>query len=215
MLVRLLIGGVTLAAAGYVAKEYCEENGCPWDETTISYRNEDDDLKEKKPQSFKKAKQFHKQKKALYKDIMEEYKKFLSKYSLEDDTLNPETKIAKQKFTDENVDEEVKSLMDKVLKNMEILNHNLSIGMQYFRFVKVKEEQEKAVADIQIYAKALYDLAHVELFKDGYFGQQFQKDLVLEKLVEAMALCMQKDICYEIEEPDEEELKRRLNGVKF
>jgi hypothetical protein len=32
MLVRLLIGGVTLAAAGYAAKEYCEENGCPWDD---------------------------------------------------------------------------------------------------------------------------------------------------------------------------------------
>jgi len=31
-----IIGGVTIAAVGYVVKEYCDEQGCPWDTHTSS-----------------------------------------------------------------------------------------------------------------------------------------------------------------------------------
>lgn len=30
-MIPLIIGGVTLAVVGYAVKEYCNDEGCPWD----------------------------------------------------------------------------------------------------------------------------------------------------------------------------------------
>jgi len=38
----LVLGGIALAAVGYGVKEYCESEGCPWDETLIQTPNKID-----------------------------------------------------------------------------------------------------------------------------------------------------------------------------
>jgi len=32
----LVLGGIAIAAVGYGLKEYCEEEGCPWDESEVT-----------------------------------------------------------------------------------------------------------------------------------------------------------------------------------
>ena len=39
----LVLGGITLAAVGYGVKEYCESEGCPWDEECTPQQSSDEE----------------------------------------------------------------------------------------------------------------------------------------------------------------------------
>ena len=191
MIGRLILGTVTLAAAGYALKEYCETNGCPWEEDT-RYDEEEKPAQSKNEtsQSFKQAKQFHKRKKALYKEAMTHYREFLDKHSIEDDTLDLDAKMIKQKFPDELVDDEVASYLEKIVKTLEILTYNLKLAIESY------DNKEDELSKIQNYAKAIYDLAHTQLFSQSIYGQSFQKDVILETLVGVMELAVRKDAVF-------------------
>ena len=116
-MLRLLFGSVTLAAAGYAVKEYCDTYGCPWDDAIESY-DENSTQTEEKNKSFKQAKEFHKQKKVLYKKAMVAYQEFLQNLDVEDAGFDHNAKIKKQKFPDDVLDSEVQQYIKKSTKEM-------------------------------------------------------------------------------------------------
>ena len=202
MLVRLLIGGVTLAAAGYAAKEYCEENGCPWDDTITpspSYEHE--------KVSHTKALDFHKCKKALYKTSMKTYREFLEKHNIKDDTLQTDTKLLKQKFPDTIIDEEINSYMEKILNTLETLSYNLALHIKFVALDENSKVNEKSLKLIQNYAKNIYALAHAAFFidtpsgdvitkftmSDSFYSDKLNKGGLLTVLVDAMSLSVKKE----------------------
>lgn len=211
MLVRLLIGGVTLAAAGYAVKEYCEEEGCPWDLLeNDSFSNSNDELVATQEKvNYTKSAEFHKRKKKLYKSSMREYKEFLNLYSIENDTVEKNAKIVKQKFVDEVVDELVESYMDKIIKNMEILSYSLSIGIKYITS-QTEQPTDEDLAQLQAYTKSISNLANVVFFIDRFSGEslirvthynavnriKINKEQILSTLVEAMSLSVEKGNLY-------------------
>lgn len=194
-MLRLILGTVTLAAAGYAVKEYCETERCPWElwesEEDSKEPMYQDTLKES---SYEIAKQFYKQKKVLYKSAMSEYETFLQTHSLEIDSVEFDQKLQKQKFEDEIVTDEVQSYMDKILLNMEILSANLTVVIKTFN------SNELPVADaqtkIKTYIKAIYDLAHLQLFSDSFTRHEVQKNEILETLVGVMDLSIKKEVIH-------------------
>jgi len=52
----LVLGGIALAAVGYGVKEFCESEGCPWDEEEVFVRKDDfETLYEKKKEVYAKC----------------------------------------------------------------------------------------------------------------------------------------------------------------
>lgn len=205
MLVRLILGGVTLAAAGFAAKEYCEENGCPWESesasSSSSYEEDDETV------SYKNSLAFHKQKKELYKTAMKAYSKFLTQYNIQDDTIQTDAKLLKQKFADKIIDDEIDSYIDKITGTLEILSHNLTLGIKLVKINGGEKVDEESLSQLQAYAKSIYALAHIPFFLDEYSGEVLTKlkeydafdDALLNKegllsvLVDAMSLAVQKE----------------------
>ena len=207
MLVRLLIGGVTLAAAGYAAKEYCEERGCLWDDTiTPSPRYEHEKEPEEKV-SYEKATNFHKRKKALYKTSMKTYREFLENHDIKDDTLQTDTKLLKQKFPDTIIDDEISSYMEKIINTLETLSYNLALHIKFVGLDENKEIDDESLQLIQTYAKNIYALAHVAFFidpfnyetitkfkmSDTFYRKKLNKEGLLSTLVEGMSLSVRKE----------------------
>lgn len=207
MLVRLLIGGVTLAAAGYAAKEYCEENGCPWDDTITPSPSYEHEKEPEEKVSYEKATNFHKRKKALYKTSMKTYREFLEKHDIKDDTLQTDTKLLKQKFPDSIIDDEISPYMEKIINTLETLSYNLALHIKFVGFKENKEIDEESLQLIQTYAKNIYALAHVAFFMDPfsdetitkfkmpdtYYRKKLNKEGLLSTLVDAMSLSVKKE----------------------
>ena len=210
MLVRLLIGGVTLAAAGYAAKEYCEERGCPWDDEVITPSPSYEHKQEKEPAekvSYEKAREFHKRKKALYKTSMKTYREFLEKHNIKDDTLQTDTKLLKQKFPDTIIDDEISSYMEKIINTLETLSYNLALHIKFVGLDENKEIDDESLQLIQTYAKNIYALAHVAFFidpfsnetitkfkmSDTFYRKKLNKEGLLSTLVDAMSLSVKKE----------------------
>jgi len=209
MLVRLLIGGVTLAAAGYAVKEYCEENGCPWDDEIIplpSYEHK----QEKEPEgkvSYEKALDFHKCKKELYKASIKTYREFLEQHGIEDNTLQTGAKLLKQKFPDSIIDDDIDSCMEKITNILEILSYNLALNIKFVALDENDKVDEKSLKLIQNYAKNIYALAHAAFFidtpsgnvitkftmPDSFYRDRLNKGGLLTILVEAMSLSVKKE----------------------
>lgn len=206
MLVRLLLGTVTMAAAGYAVKGYCEDEGCPWESKKRSSESDYSDKEEKEPQeelSYKKAIEFHKTKKGFYKSSMKSYQKFLDKYSLIDEEINTDSKLVKQKFSDDMIDEDIESYMKQINDILDILSYNLSLGMKVSALGKDEPTQE-SITQLRGYAKSIYTLSHISFFVVGWTNKiiqitnknvatQFNKENILEALVTAMSLSMQKE----------------------
>ena len=209
MLVRLLIGGVTLAAAGYAAKEYCEENGCPWDDEITpspSYEHKQEKEPEEKV-SYEKALDFHKRKKELYKASMKTYREFLEQHGIEDNTLCTTTKLLKQKFPDSIIDDDIESCMEKITNILEILSYNLALNIKFVALDENNKVNEKSLKLIQNYAKNIYALAHAAFFidtssgdvitkftmSDSFYSDKLNKGGLLTILVEAMSLSVRKE----------------------
>ena len=176
-MLRLIVGGATLAAVGYALKEYCEEEACPWDEFLSSEQS-----REKEP-SFKNgaiAKEFHKQKKSIYKKSMQEYKAFLETQNISDAELPLDSKLTKEKFSDERA-EDVILYIQQISDTLEILSCNLDLEIRYF-----SDDKEK----ITQYAQSIYALSHLKLFNRKYRVNETE---ILSALVKAMALTSQKN----------------------
>ena len=205
MLVRLLIGGVTLAAAGYAVKEYCEQEGCPWDDTITDLPRYEHEKETEANVSYKKALDFHKRKKALYKTSMKIYHEFLEKHDIQDDTLRTDTKLLKQKFPDTIIDDEINSYMEKIQTTLEILSYNLALNIKFVGIDDNKRVDEMSLELIQAYAKYIYALAHAPFFlydgevitkfkmSDSFYRKRLNKEELLFRLVEAMSLSMKKE----------------------
>lgn len=207
MLGKILIGGVTLAAAGYAVNEYCEEYGCPWDDDAASSSSYRDEEETQEKVSYQKALDFRKQKKALYKTSMKIYREFLEKHGIKDDVLQLDIKLPKQKFPDTMVDDDISSYMDKIINTLETLSYNLALNIKFVGLNESKDVDEERLKLIQAYAKNIYALAHVAFFVDSFSGeaitkftifnspysQKFNKEEILSTLVEAMSLSVQKE----------------------
>ena len=212
MLVRLLIGGVTLAAAGYAAKEYCEQEGCPWDSSIpLSSYKEDDDAETKEKVSYKKSLAFHKQKKAFYKTSMQVYSTFLQEHGLKDETTQTDSKLLKQKFSDTIIDDEISSYMEKITSTLKVLSQNLALSVKMLSVHDEETVDEERILRLQAYAKSIYALAHAPFFLDAFSGkvirklkgyddafyrERLNKEGLLSTLVEAMSLSVNKEHVY-------------------
>jgi len=188
-MLRLIIGSVTLAAAGYALKEFCEMEGCPWDEQRAS--SSSTDTTTKKQTTYTYAKKFHKKKKTAYKNGMQAYAMFLEQYKVEDKEIQTDLKLRKQKFPDESVNEEVKTALEKITHMTEVLSYNIQLHCQLLKQQTELKKEDKEL--MQQYAHSLYALAHLNIFT---LYDTFNKSEFLEVMYDAMSLCVGKDSFY-------------------
>jgi hypothetical protein len=181
----LIIGSVTIAAVGYAVKEYCEDEGCPWDESVCSSST---------PTTIPivlnttKAKEFYKLKKSFYKPTLKKYATFIEKHQLKNPSIDITQKLQKKKFDDAVVTEELNGFMKQIGSTLEILAYNIDLKIRLLeKSEKIEEsELEKLNQDLD----NLYNLSHLKLFKSN---QQIDKIEILSTLVKSMTTSMQKD----------------------
>ena len=148
--------------------------------------------------STKISKQFHKQKKKIYKASMQEYQAFLDKHSIQDAIVATDVKLLKQRFPDTTVDDEIESYMSQVNKNLEILSHNLSLAIQISE-LDTEEISDESIIQIHSTAKSIYDLSHLAFFthtdRDGFSSSsELNKENILSLLVEVMSHLVKKEM---------------------
>ena len=206
-----IIGGVTIAAVGYAIKEICEEEGCPWEDSTSSEKNRDKEQKSDNTKDFfwgyyetdsssskqelknsKISKEFHKVKKSIYKTSMQMYQEFLVKYEIDDKYILPiDNKLKKQKLSDDLISDELDSYIKQITSTLEILSHNLSLGIQVLQ--NKENSQEYDVENLYDYAQSIYDLSHLMLLDEW---QNLNQVEILSTLVKAMKQVTNKDTIY-------------------
>jgi hypothetical protein len=212
-MLRLVIGGVALATVSYAL---CGD-GCDYFSSGSKKRNrydeedEQNDVNEneneKKIKNSNMAKEFHKYKKYIYKKSMEELDDFLIEYEVQDSDIATDTELEKQKFSNEQISEELESYVTQITDTLEMLSQNLSTHLKMLENkTEVDDDTIKKIVDI---SKNIYALSHLELFvnkQDVYgsvlsagmaFTAETSKTLnkleILSTLVEAMALNKNKD----------------------
>lgn len=189
-MLRLIIGGVTLAAVGYAMKEYCEDEGCPWDEpsytpsTNISTQIEENKVMEKN----ELANKFHKLKKQYYKNSMKKYKAYLELNEIIDESIYTDQKLKKEDFSNAMIDSEVENFIERIRDTIEILSNNLDLKLHVFEVEKEISEYDKN--SMKLYAQNIYKLSHLKLFTTL---KDINKEEILSSLVEAMPLVMKKE----------------------
>jgi len=184
-MIPLIIGGVTLAVVGYAIKEVCEEEGCPWDSKTSTFEKTEE---AETVMNSKKAKDFHKFKKNIYKVSMQEYQEFLEKHNLQNDDITTDLKLEKQKLSDEMITDEIESYINQISNTLEILSYNLSLGIKMMQNEKSLEDE--VVQKLNSYANSIYNLSHLKLFDQWSRVNQVE---ILSVLVKAMGEATQKD----------------------
>ncbi len=183
-MIPLIIGGVTLAVVGYAIKEVCEEEGCPWDNKIPTPERDNTETVE----ISKQSKEFHKFKKTIYKSSMQEYQSFLEKHNVENNDITTDAKLEKQKFSDEQITDELESYINQISNTLEILSHNLSLGIRMAQNEKSLEDD--VVEKLNSYANNIYTLSHLKLFDQWQSINQVE---ILSVLVKAMGQATQKD----------------------
>jgi len=192
----IIIGTVAITAAGYALKEFCEEEGCPWDTHSASTSSETSNQESKEETDFTKSLAFHKKRKKLYKNSMKEYQEFLNRYEITQDAFSTTQKLEKQKYNDLLIDEEWKSLMLQVEQTLDTLFYNLSLGIKLIKVDDAKKSQdEESLKHLQNYALHIHRLSHINFINDifPYGGCSLNKTAILLALVEAMSLMTKKD----------------------
>ena len=91
-----VLGGIALAAVGYGVKEYCESEGCPWDE---------DDTSSKERNAFES---FYTSKMHLYRGRFEELRTILLKVEHTDFVVDEEFTLLEEKLSSSKITEEMK-----------------------------------------------------------------------------------------------------------
>jgi hypothetical protein len=97
----LVLGGIALAAVGYGVKEYCENEGCPWDDS-IDYTPS--------TPATNTFKSLHEKKLLLYENNLLQLRVLLLKVEKVDEKLkfNDTVNIVEEKLSEEEVEEDVK-----------------------------------------------------------------------------------------------------------
>jgi len=188
----LVLGSVTLAAAGYALKEYCEREGCPWDDEIpfIATRVEKDETACRNLNGTI-AKNFHKNKKSHYKVGMQKYHEFLHHHNIEDKDVQTDAKLQKQKFPDNYVDDEANALLQQIVATIESLSTHIKLHADKFNTQVELTEKEKE--QMKLYAQKLFALSHLQIFE---WGDRLNKMEILQVLVGALDLHIQKNIKY-------------------
>lgn len=189
-MLRLIIGGVTLAAIGYAIKEYCEEEGCPWDKPshTNTKNTTEDETNNVSNDDSKKLKEFYEFKKDIYEESMTRYQEFLQKHQLQNSEISTEIELEEEKLIDELITHEVASYIAQISNTLDILVYNLSLGIRLLENKQVIEASN--VAELNNYANNIYVLSHLKLF-DAH--ENLNKVEILSSLVQAMGLTIQKN----------------------
>ena len=191
-MLRLIIGGVTLAAVGYAIKEYCEEEGCPWDKPSYTKNTTEEEMNnvsnDETIDSFKKSEDFYKFKKSIYEESMTQYEEFLQKHLLQNSEISTEIKLEEEKLSEELITHEVASYIAQISNTLDILVHNLSLETTLLENKQVIEAND--ATELNSYANNIYALSHLKLF-DAY--ENLNKVEILSSLVQAMGLTIQKN----------------------
>jgi len=190
-MIPFIIGGVTLAVVGYAIKEICEEEGCPWDDSTSASATTEEKSDIATVKSSEKSKEFHKFKKNIYKTSMQEYQDFLEKYKIKNNDIATDTKLEKQKFSDEQITDEIESYIKQISSTLEILSHNLSLRVRMLQ--NEKDLEDDVVEKLNRYANSIYSLSQLKLFDRWQNVNQVE---ILSILVNAMGQATQKDIIH-------------------
>ena len=194
-----IIGGVTLAAVGYAIKEICEEEGCPWEDSTSSEKNRDKERNTNTVKDFswgnytssgnnnqelktsKIAKEFHKVKKSIYKISMQGYHDFLVKHNIDNRNIPTNSKLEKQKLSDELINDELKLYLKQITTILESLSQNLLLGIKVLQ--NNKNLEEDVVERIHEYTQSIYNLSHLKLLDEW---QNVNKVEISSTLIKAM-----------------------------
>ena len=107
---------------------------------------------------------------------------------MENNDIATDLKLEKQKFSDEQISEELESYIKQISNILEILSYNMSFGIRILQNEKSLENSD--VEKLNSYAKSIYNLSHLELFDKW---RSVNKVEILSVLVIAMGQTTQKD----------------------
>ena len=146
------------------------------------------------------SKQFLKQKKKIYKVSMQEYQAFLEKYNIQNSLVTTDSKLLKQRFPDNVVNDEIESYMSQFIKNLEILSHNLSLSIREAD-LDAQEVSSETISQIQATAKSIYDLSHLAFFiqadeEASTSSIKLNKENILSLLVDVMSHLVKKEMLH-------------------
>ena len=158
-MIPLIIGGTIVSMIGYAIKEVCEEEGCPWDTTTQSNSISKE---AKKFINSDEAKEFHQFKKKIYKTSMQAYQDFCKQYDIENDFTLSYMKPEKQKFSDEQITDELELCIEKITDTLEFLSEKLLSDVENLK--NKKEIEDNEIDKLKNYTLSIYDLLQLELF---------------------------------------------------
>ena len=190
-MLRLVIGGVTLAAAAFAVKEFCEEEGCPWDDEIYSSADTTETKnkkKDKKKMQNTISKEFHKTKKEFYNPVMKNYEAYLIKYDIDNDGIDVDAKLHREKFADESIDAQTQEYINKIVNTLDILTYNLSLELRMS--IGDDKPDDETAEKLDKHAKSIYNLANLQLFNNN---NELNQTEILSCLVEAMSLATQKE----------------------
>ena len=119
---------------------------------------------------------------------MKKYQEFLEKYKIENNDITTDLKLEKQKFSDEQITDELEAYISQISNTLEILSHNLSLGIRMVQNEKILEDD--VVEKLNSYANSIYTLSHLKLFDQWQSVNQVE---ILSVLVKAMGQATQKD----------------------
>jgi len=131
-----VLGGIALAAVGYGVKEYCESEGCPWDE---------DDTSSKERNAFES---FYTSKMHLYRGRFEELRTILLKVEHTDFVVEEGFTPVEEKLSSSKVTEEMKvqiALHGEMLAySGKILSHYISVLIKLLESSTDYEKYDKS-----------------------------------------------------------------------
>jgi len=119
---------------------------------------------------------------------MKKYQEYLEKYKIENNDITTDLKLEKQKFSDEQITDELEAYISQISTTLEILSLNLSLGIRMIQNEKSLEDD--VVEKLNSYANSIYTLSHLKLFDQWQSVNQVE---ILSVLVKAMGQATQKD----------------------
>ncbi|MEA2047775.1 MAG: hypothetical protein U9O64_04930 [Campylobacterota bacterium] len=175
MMLPLVLGGIALAAVGYGLKEYCESEGCPWDEEENTLSRSDEVRTD--------FETFHKIKIELYKDY------FVDSVQLLSQVENMPSKNLKQitaTFSKELHDSINNDVAEMLTASKEVLLYVQDILMVSVRnmqnileestdYRSYSKEEQEVFMNGQKLLKLTGKLCHTPLVgKDGFLSETYE-----------------------------------------
>jgi len=156
----LVLGGIALAAVGYGVKEYCDSEGCPWDEEAIELFH--------KPQNISVL--LMRKQKSLFHEDVATLQSMLIQINEKFTNIEPNV-VDESQVSEANITNDTKKYMEihlSILEDAQALVHHYVGGIETFlekniSFAKASEEEQQLVKKAYSFVKKIHKYLDIVL----------------------------------------------------